>query len=110
MTQPPSGEYKPSRHDVLRPAEYVGGAAIAAVFTGVIVLVTTRDLTFGLIATGGVFIVVLVVLALLAMAVKPDAEEIAELDDGAAPNPPQSPAPGDDDADAPPAPPAPPAH
>ena len=78
MTQSP-GEYKPNRRDVLRPVEYVGGAAIAAVFTGVITLVATRDLTLALIATGGVFIIVLVVLALLSMAVKPDASESAEL-------------------------------
>lgn len=82
MTQSP-GEYKPNRRDVLRPVEYVGGAAIAAIFTGVITLVVTRDLTLALIATGGVFIVVLVALALLAMTVKPDASESAELDDDA---------------------------
>lgn len=80
MTQSP-GEFKPSRRDVLRPAEYVGGAAIAAIFTGFITLVVTRDWNLTLIAAGGVFIVVLVVLALLAMAMKPDATESAELDD-----------------------------
>lgn len=86
MSQSP-GEYKPSRRDVLRPAEYVGGAAIAAIFTGVITLVVTRDFTLSLIATGGVFIVVLVALALFAMAVKPDASESAELRDGDIPRP-----------------------
>lgn len=84
MTQSP-GEYKPNRRDVLRPVEYVGGAAIAAVFTGVVTLVVTRDLTLALIATGGVFIIVLVVLALLSMAVKPDASESAELHEHDAP-------------------------
>ena len=78
MSQSP-GEYRPSRRDVLRPAEYVGGAAIAAIFTGVVVLVTARDLNLALIGAGIVFIVVLVVLALLAMAVKPNADETAEL-------------------------------
>ena len=52
MTQSP-GEYKPSRRDVLRPVEYIGGAAIAAIFTGVVTLVVTRDLTLALIGTGG---------------------------------------------------------
>lgn len=80
MTQGP-GDYKPSRRDVLRPVEYVGGSAIAAIFTGVITLVVTRDFTLALIATGGVFIVVLVALALFALAVKPDASESAELRD-----------------------------
>jgi heme A synthase len=81
VTQP-SGDYKPSRRDVLRPVEYVGGAAIAAIFTGVVVLVTARDLTLSLIVAGIAFIVVLVVLALLAMTVKPNAEESAELQEG----------------------------
>ncbi|MFF2388564.1 hypothetical protein [Agromyces sp. NPDC058104] len=81
MTQSP-GEYKPSRSDRLRPAEYVGGAAIAAVFVGVISLVATRDWTIALIGTGAVFIIVLVVLALLQMAIKPNAAEQAELGEG----------------------------
>ena len=74
MTQPP-GEFRPSRRDVLRPVEYVGGAAIAAVFTALIVLMTTRDWTMTLITAGGVFIVVLMGLALLAMTVKPNSGE-----------------------------------
>ena len=85
MTQS-SGEHKPNRRDVLRPAEYVGGAAIAAIFTGVTTLVVTRDLTLALIGTGGVFIIVLVALALFAMTVKPDASESAELRDPDAPH------------------------
>lgn len=102
MSQSP-GDYKPSRRDVLRPAEYVGGAAIAAIFTGVITLLVTRDFTLSLIATGGVFIIVLVALALFAMAVKPDASESAELREGDVPRPD-----GAGDADDPEAPP--PAH
>ncbi|MGW9630532.1 hypothetical protein ACWGST_07485 [Agromyces sp. NPDC055520] len=78
MTNTP-GEYKPSRRDLLRPAEYVGGAAIAAIFVGAIALMATRDWTLSLIGAGGVFIVVLVTLALLQMAIKPNAEESAEI-------------------------------
>ncbi|WP_395244982.1 ABC transporter ATP-binding protein [Agromyces sp. MMS24-K17] len=85
MTQSPDGDYKPSRRDILRPAEYVGGAAIAAIFVGVIALFATRDWTITLIGTGGVFIIVLMVLALLTMAVKPDASEQAELRDDEGP-------------------------
>lgn len=88
MTQPPDGEFRPSRRDVLRPVEYVGGAAVAAVFTAFIVFLTTRDWNLTLITAGGVFIVVLVVLALLAMTVKPSASETAELDDDGTPPPP----------------------
>ncbi len=78
MTQP-NGDYKPSKREMLRPVEYVGGAAIAAIFTGVITLVATREWNLALIATGGVFIIVLVGLALFSMAVKPDAMESAEI-------------------------------
>jgi len=78
----PSGEFEPSRSDRLRPAEYVGGAAIAAIFVGVIALVTTHEWMIALIGAGGAFIVVLMVLALLQMAVKPDASEQAELGEG----------------------------
>ena len=92
MSQSP-GEFKPSRRDVLRPVEYVGGAALAAIFVGVIAIVTTRDFPLTIIAAGGVFIVVLVVLALLAMTVKPDAAETAELGD---PNAPKGPDAGPD--------------
>ena len=56
MTQPPGDDFRPSRRDVLRPAEYVGGAAIAAVFTALIVLMSTRDWTITLITAGGVAI------------------------------------------------------
>ncbi|MGX5696367.1 ABC transporter ATP-binding protein [Agromyces soli] len=87
--QSPREPYQPSRRELLRPAEYVGGAAIAAIFVGVIALVATRDWVLALIGTGGVFIVVLMVLALLQMAIKPDAFEQAELGDGQLP-----PAPG----------------
>jgi hypothetical protein len=79
VTQQPGDRYQPSRREMLRPVEYVGGAAIAAIFVGLITLMVTRDWTLTLIGTGGVFIVVLVVLALLQMAVKPDAAERAEL-------------------------------
>jgi len=90
VTQDP-GQYKPSRRDVLRPAEYVGGAAIAAIFTGLVVLITAREPMLALIIAGIAFIVVLVVLALLSMAVKPNAEEIAEIDgDEPPPAPPAS--------------------
>jgi len=84
VTQSP-GEFKPSRRDVLRPVEYVGGAAIAAIFTGAIVLMVTRDWPLSLVFTGAAFIGVLVVLALLAMTIKPDAAETAELGEADAP-------------------------
>lgn len=75
MTNRPGDDHRPSRREVLKPAEYVGGAAIAAVFTAVIVFFGTRDWNLTLISAGGVFIIVLMVLALLSMAVKPNPGE-----------------------------------
>jgi hypothetical protein len=72
---------KPSRRDLLRPLEMVGGAAIAAIFVGLIVLMVTREWVFAGIALGVVFIIVLVVLAVFTMTIKPDAAETAELDE-----------------------------
>ncbi|BDZ54804.1 ABC transporter ATP-binding protein [Agromyces marinus] len=75
MTNTPDGGYRPKRRDLLRPIEYVGGAAIASVFTSIIVFFGTHDWTLTLITFGGVFIVVLMVLALFTMAVKPNPGE-----------------------------------
>ncbi|QTX03312.1 ABC transporter ATP-binding protein [Agromyces archimandritae] len=84
---------KPSRRDVLRPLELVGGAGIAGIFTGLIVLMVTRDLVLSAIFLGIAFIVVLVVLAMFALTFKPDDAEQAELDDET-PKAPKPPKPG----------------
>ncbi|GAA1827070.1 hypothetical protein [Agromyces salentinus] len=76
----PNDDYQPTRRELLRPAEYVGGAVIAALFVGGVALFATRDLVLAAIGAGGVFIVVLMVLALIAMTFKPDADERAEID------------------------------
>ncbi len=84
MTTPPSTpkpSKNPSRSDRLKPLELVGGSGLVALFTGIIVLVTARELVFALITTGVVFIVALVGLALLSMAYKPDAAEVLDLDE-----------------------------
>ncbi|WP_419817886.1 hypothetical protein [Glaciibacter flavus] len=73
----------PSRRDLLRPIEMLGGAAIGSIFVGLIVLMVTREVQLAAIAFGVVFIVVLVALAMFALVMKPDAaefEEIAEED------------------------------
>jgi hypothetical protein len=66
---------------VLKPLELLGGAALAAIFVGVIALMGTRDFTFAVIATGVVFIIVLVVSAMFSLAVGPDEAEVADLDE-----------------------------
>jgi hypothetical protein len=56
-------------------------AAIIAVFVGVVVAFSTREIALGGIFAGVGFIVTLVVLATLAITTKPDEEERRDLDD-----------------------------
>ena len=77
MSQSPVPQ--PSRRDVLRPLEMVGGAAIAAVFLGLVVLMVTREPVLAAIGAGSVFIIVLVVLAMFAITLKPDEAENADI-------------------------------
>ncbi|MCS5524046.1 hypothetical protein NY551_14995 [Curtobacterium flaccumfaciens pv. oortii] len=58
----------PSRRDRLRPVELLGISAIVAVFTGLVVLFSTRELQLAVIFLGVAFIVVVVVLAMLQLA------------------------------------------
>lgn len=74
---------KPTRRDLMKPAQLLGLAFIAAVFAGVVSLVSMgafqarpadeiqRAIVIGLIAAGVTFIVVLVSVALLLLAVDP---------------------------------------
>jgi hypothetical protein len=71
----------PSRRDRFRPIELLVFAAIVAVFVGVVVAGSTRDIRLGGIFAGVGFIVSLVVLATLAITTKPDLEERRDIDD-----------------------------
>jgi predicted lysophospholipase L1 biosynthesis ABC-type transport system permease subunit len=71
----------PSRKDRTRPAELLTLAGIMAVFTGLVVLLSTRDVALAIIFLGIAFIVVLMVLALLVLAVRPDDDEQLDLDE-----------------------------
>jgi hypothetical protein len=72
---------QPTRRDRLRPLELLVLSAIVAVFVGLVVFGSTRDLWLGLIFLGVAFIVTLVVLATLAITGRPDDAEIMDLDD-----------------------------
>ena len=76
----------PSRKDRLRPLELVGMAAVVAIFIGVVVLGSTRQLMLSLIFFGVAFIVSLVFIAMLSLAVKPNEAEIDDLDEQDHPN------------------------
>jgi protein-S-isoprenylcysteine O-methyltransferase Ste14 len=72
---------KPSRKDRTKPVELLVLSAVMAVFTGLIVLMATRDIVLSVIFLGIAFIVVLVVLAMLVLAVRPDGDELTDLDE-----------------------------
>lgn len=71
---------EPDRRARTRPLELLGLSAALAVFAGVVVFISTRDIVIGLIALGGGFIVSLVVFAMIALAMSPP-------DDGTPPPP-----------------------
>lgn len=52
-----------------------------SVFTGLIVLMSTRDIILSLIFTGIAFIVVMMILAMLVLAVRPDGDELSDIDE-----------------------------
>jgi uncharacterized membrane protein YfcA len=56
-------------------------SAIVAVFVGLVVAASVRDIRLGAIFGGVAFIVALVVLATLAITTKPDEEERRDIDD-----------------------------
>jgi len=71
----------PSRRDRTRPVELIGLSAVFAVFVGLVVLMSTRELVLALIFLGIAFIVSLVGLAMLSLAVRPDKDEKLDLDE-----------------------------
>ena len=68
----------PTRRQRLRPVELVVMAALVAVFIGVVVLITTRDLPLASIFAGVAFIVALLLLAMLALVETSDPTDPSE--------------------------------
>ncbi|MDJ0348690.1 hypothetical protein [Cryobacterium sp. PH29-G1] len=77
----PIPAHQPSRSDRLKPAELLGISAAMALFVGVTILFTTRELTLSLIGLGVTFIVALVVIAMLVLGMKPNESEQTDLDE-----------------------------
>ncbi|HEY4270292.1 MAG TPA: hypothetical protein VGM94_19065 [Galbitalea sp.] len=71
----------PSRRDRFRPVELLVLSAIVAVFVGVVVAGSIRDIRLGAIFAGVAFIATLVTLATLSITTRPDDAEIHDLDD-----------------------------
>jgi len=73
---------EPTRREKLRPIEYVMLSGLMALFSGLIVIMVTRDVISGTIVAGLVFVVVLIGIAMLMLAVSPNS-----LPDGEKPDP-----------------------
>jgi uncharacterized membrane protein HdeD (DUF308 family) len=71
----------PERRERTRPAELLGISAVLALFAGLVVFMSTRDMVLALIFFGIAFIASLVVLAMLALAMRPTGDEQLDLDE-----------------------------
>lgn len=78
MSTPPT---PPSRRDRTRPVELLGLSGVLALFIGLVVLMSTREIVLSLIFLGVAFIVALVVLAMLSLAVRPTDVEQLDIDE-----------------------------
>jgi hypothetical protein len=74
----------------MRPFEVIGLAVIVGAFTGIIVLVSTRNLTLAAIWLGVAFIAMLVLSATIVLMIQPRKEELADIEELAAAAPAQS--------------------
>lgn len=72
---------RPSWRERLRPLELLGISAALALFTGLVVLMATREPLLALIFFGIAFIVSLVVLAMLALSTGVSGDEADDLAD-----------------------------
>ncbi len=70
---------EPSRRDRFLPAELLGISAALGVFVGLIVVIATRDFILAGVALGIAFILSLVLMALFALAFKPTASEVEDI-------------------------------
>ena len=72
---------KPSRRDRFRPLELISLSAVVAVFVGLIVLMSTRQIDLTFIFAGVSFILALLILAMLSLTSKTTGEEQLDLDE-----------------------------
>jgi uncharacterized protein YacL len=72
---------QPTRRDRFLPTELLGISAGLGVFVGLIVLIATRQFPLAAVSLGIAFIVSLVLMALFALAFKPNAAEVHDLEE-----------------------------
>ena len=71
----------PSLKDRLRPLELLTISAIIGVFTGLVILLTSREFWLAGIGFGVAFILAVMVIALLALSAKPNDDERNDLEE-----------------------------
>jgi hypothetical protein len=73
--------HQPSRQDRLRPTELLVLSAVMGLFTGLVVLMATRQLVLASVSLGVAFIVALVGLAMFSLSFKPNPEEMSDIEE-----------------------------
>lgn len=71
----------PSLRDRLKPAELVFVSIVISLFTGVVVMMSSRDWILSAVSFGIVFIVCLVVMAMFVLAIKPNKNELLDIEE-----------------------------
>ena len=71
----------PTLRDRLKPIELLLVSALLGLFTGLVVLMSSRDLILSSIAFGAVFIVCLVAMAMFVLAIKPNKQELLDIEE-----------------------------
>ncbi len=71
----------PSIRERLRPFELLGISAVIGLFTGLVILLTTREWWLVGIGFGVAFILSVMLIALLALSAKPNAAERSDLEE-----------------------------
>lgn len=72
---------KPTKRERLKPFELVGIAALLGLFTGLVVLMSSRDFILSATWFGLTFIIAVVVLAMFVLAAKPNKNELLDIEE-----------------------------
>ncbi|MDF9809302.1 MAG: hypothetical protein RR853_05760 [Aurantimicrobium sp.] len=71
----------PTLRDRLKPVELLIVSALLGLFTGLVVLMSSRDLILSSISFGAVFIICLVAMAMFVLAIKPNKQELLDIEE-----------------------------
>lgn len=71
----------PTLRDRTKPLEIIIVSAVLGVFTGLVVLMSSRDIILSSISAGIVFIVCLVAMAMFVLAIKPNKQELLDIEE-----------------------------